>query len=266
MVERFLTRAAWSLVAASLAAQALSAAARHGDPAKDTGCRAAVERRIVEWGAGAERYRDADGPFGAREWRLPTIDIGTWILLHEPVGAAPALARIDGRTTTRVTFDAQCHEAVTAVASRPGAPASQGSFTDDDARRLVGGEQRGIVFVWSPHMPLSVEAFHTVAEVARRMGMSFTPLRDPMSDAVYAATVAREADLPRGALRTFTSVELTFRQLSLHAPAVLVYDHGRFSGLAVPGYREAAGFEAAISERLRSISPSTSRRKTDKEP
>jgi hypothetical protein len=266
MAERLLTTAAWSLAAASCAAQLLSAAPGAGDSAEDAGCRAAVERRIAEWGAGAERYRDPDGPFGAREWRLPTIDIGIWVLLHEPVGAPPALARIDGRTTTRVTFDAQCHEAVTTVASIPGAPPSEAPFTDDDARRLVAGEQGGIFFVWSPHMPLSVDAFHTVAEVARRMGLSFTPLRDPMSDAVYAAAVAREADLPSGALRTFTSVELTFRQLSLHAPALLVYDRGRFAGLAVPGYREAAGFEAAISERLRSMSLSSSPRKTDKEP
>jgi len=266
MAERLLISTTLPLVAATLAAQLLAAAPRHGDPAKDVGCRAAVERRIAEWGAGAERYRDPDGPFGAREWRLPTIDIGIWVLLHEPVGAPAALARIEGRTTTRVTFDAQCHEAVTTLASTPGTPAPQVPFTDDDARRLVAGEQGGIVFVWSPHMPLSVDAFHTVAEVARRMGLSFTPLRDPMSDAGYAAAVASEAGLPADALRTFTSVELTFRQLGLHAPAVLVYDGGRFAGLAVPGYREAAGFQSAISERLRSMSLSAPPRKTDKEP
>ena len=43
------------------------------------------------------------------------------------------------------------------------------------------------------------------------------------------------------------SIELSFRQLTLHAPAFLVFSHGRFAGLAVPGYREAAGFEAVIA-------------------
>ena len=254
-----------SLVTAWFAGSPLSAAPRPDDAVAAEGCRAAVERRIAEWGAGRERYRDPDGPFGAREWRMPTGEIGTWVVLHEPAGAAPALARIDARATTRATFDARCHETLATAAPAPGVPLSPDPFTDEDARRLVAAGQRGVVFVWTPHMPLSVDAFRTVADVARRMGLAFTPLRDPMSDAGYAAAIAREAGLPPGALRTFNSVELMFRQVSLHAPAVLVYDCGRFAGLAVPGYREAAGFEAAISERLRSMSRSASGRTLDKE-
>src|SRR6185503_1358632 len=62
-------------------------------------------------------------------------------------------------------------------------------------------------------------------------GLSFTALRDPMSDAAYAASVAQEAGMPASALRPFASVELSLRQATLHAPALLVFAHGRFSGL-----------------------------------
>jgi hypothetical protein len=75
MGERLLTGAALSLVAA-FTAQPLTAAPGRGDSAERAGCRMAVERRLAAWGAGVERYRDADGPLGAREWRLPTREIG----------------------------------------------------------------------------------------------------------------------------------------------------------------------------------------------
>jgi len=123
-------------------------------------------------------------------------------------------------------------------------------MSDDDVRAMLDAAPHGVVYLWSPHMPLSVDGYRTVSEVARRMGMSFTAVLDPMSDAAYAAAVAAEAGLPKSALRTFSSIELSFRQLNLHAPAVLVFSGGHFDGLAVPGYREAASFEAAIAGRL----------------
>ena len=182
--------------------------------------------------------------------RLPTREIGTWVLVHEAAEEAPSLARVDARSTMRVSFDAQCHELSTSAAVQPGASPAAGAFTDDDVRAMLDGAPQGVVYLWSPHMPLSVDGYRTVSDLARRMRMSFTALRDPMSDAAYAAAVAREAGLPASALRTFTSIELSFRQLNLHAPAVLVFSGGHFDGLAVPGYREAAGFEAAIAGRL----------------
>ena len=250
MIGSLLTNAALSLTAAALAAQPLRIAAQQHGSAPDTGCRVAVERRIAEWGAGADRYRDPDGPFGARQWRLPTREIGTWVLVHEAACEPPSLARVDARSTKRVSFDAQCRELSTTAATRPGASPAGAAFTDDDVRAMLDAAPQGVVYLWSPHMPLSVDGYRTMSDVARRMGMSFTALRDPMSDAGYAAAVAREAGLPESALRTFTSIELSFRQLNLHAPAVLVFSGGHFDGLAVPGYREAAGFEAAIAGRM----------------
>ena len=236
-------------IVAVASAQPLPTAPREATP--DNGrCRAAVERRLAEWGGGHERYRDADGPFGARQWRVPTHEIGTWLLLHEPVDGTPAVARVDERSTTRLTFDARCHEAFTMIESSPIASVAGDVFTDSHVRALLAAQPQGVVYLWSPHMPLSVDGYRTVSDVAQRMGMSFTALRDPMSDAGYAAALAKEAGLPASALRTFTSIELSFRQLNLHAPAVLVFSGGHFDGLAVLGYREAAGFEAAIAGRM----------------
>ena len=250
MAGPLLTSATLWLAAATFAAQPQGGAAQQPRTVADAGCHDAVERRLAEWGAGAERFRDPDGPLGARQWRLPTREIGTWVLVHEAVGEPLSVARVNARTTTRVSFDAQCRELSTTASVQPGAAPDTAAFTDDDVRAMLDAAPHGVVYLWSPHMPLSVDGYRTVSDVARRMGLSFTALRDPMSDAGYAAAVAKEAGLPASALRTFASIELSFRQLNLHAPAVLVFSGGHFDGLAVPGYREAAGFEAAIAGRM----------------
>jgi hypothetical protein len=97
-------------IAAAAAHPQLAASA--SDVPRDVGCRTTVERRLAAWGAGAERYRDADGMFGARQWRIATNEIGTWLLLQELSEEMPAVARVDERWTTRATFDAECREAL----------------------------------------------------------------------------------------------------------------------------------------------------------
>ena len=233
---------------AALTMTALTGGAAETAGPDEVTCRRAVEQRLAAWNADRAWIRDPDGALGERQWRIPTREIGRWLLLSQPRNGQPALARIDASGLERIAFDAQCREKATFESS---ATPPADAFTDRELRALVAAEPRGVIFVWSPHMPLSVDAYRTVAEVARRMDLSFTALRDPMSDAAYAAAVAREAGLPASALRMFASVELSFRQATLHAPAVVVFANGRFAGLAVPGYREAAGFEAAISDRLR---------------
>jgi hypothetical protein len=242
------------LITAAFAPQPAATAQPRSVVAEQRGCRAAVERRLREWGAGDERYRDADAPSGVQQWRLPTRELGTWLLLQGPPDQPAAIARVDAGSTTRVAFDAQCNERLTMSEASSIGPAAGEAFTDSDLRSLLAAQPQGVIYLWSPHMPLSVDGYRTVLGVATRLRMSFTALRDPMSDSGYAVAVAKETGLPPDALRTFTSIELGFRQLSLHAPALLVFARGRVAGLAVPGYREAAGFESAIIERLRSIS------------
>src|SRR6185436_1425128 len=134
MAGPLLTGATLWLAAATLTAQPQGAAAQQRGTVADAGCHDAVERRLAEWGAGAERYRDPVGPFGTRQWRMPTREIGAWVLVQEAETAAPSLARVDARSTTRVNFDMQCREQSASVATHSAAPPSAGAFTDDDVR------------------------------------------------------------------------------------------------------------------------------------
>ena len=215
----------------------------------DMKCATAARAMLAEWRTTDEVFRDADEPFGGRVWRLPTDQLGVWVTVGVDPGASPTLARIDGRDTLRVSFGPSCEPSRSVLRASSAAP-SGGAYGDDDMTALVGDGRSGVIYVWSPHMPLSVDAYHHVTHATEALGVSLTSLLDPAADADYARRVARAAGIPQRALRPFRSVELVFRNATLHAPSVLVYRNGRMIGLAIPGYRDAAGYRALIETRL----------------
>jgi hypothetical protein len=102
----------------------------------------------------------------------------------------------------------------------------------------------GVVYFWSPRMPLSRAAISNVAGAARSLGAELTlvgfeeleryaefgGLDGPTSSAVA------EAMLAAGALA--------------HAPALVVHRGSRLLGPAILGYKEAGAYEAMIATRL----------------
>ena len=215
----------------------------------DVQCIVQVRDTLVEWDTTGEMFQDAGGPLGGQAWRLPTRRLGIWIAMTVDPWTMPTLARVDEYGTTRVRCGPGCapvrsREAVSAV------PA--GAFGDADLAALVSTGAAGVIYVWSPHMPLSVDAYHHITRAAEDVGLPVTALLDPAVDPSYARATAEASAIPKPALSRFRSVELIFRNATVHAPSVLVYAQGRVLGLAVPGYRDADGYRAVIEHRLES--------------
>ena len=161
-------------------------------------------------------FRDASGPFGDRTWRLPTRRAGTWVAVSVDLWAMPTLARIDEHGTTRTHFGPSC----TPTQSRERAAAANqpaDTFGDDDLAALMSDGTPGVIYVWSPHMPLSVDAYHHVVRATADLGVTMTALLDRAVDLSYAESIAASAAIPEDARRTFRSVELTFRNATVHA-------------------------------------------------
>src|SRR5688572_9114480 len=68
----------------------------------------------------------------------------------------------------------------------------------DDAalEHLLRTERRFVLCVWSPHMPLSVDAVHALIRAGRKLDVPVVPLLDPRADLTFARTTAAAAGLP----------------------------------------------------------------------
>jgi hypothetical protein len=178
----------------------------------------------------------------------PTDRIGIWLELRVNEVSGVSLARVTPGGTTELTWSANCR-----VTARGGvAPGGHhlARFTDADLERAVARAPKLLVYVWSPHMPLSIDGLQAVSVAARRLGLSLLPLAHPDADPSYVRSAALEAGVPTGATRPVHSIELAFREALVHAPSLLLYVDGRPAGPAVPGYRDAAGYERILRAQL----------------
>jgi len=99
-------------------------------------------------------------------------------------------------------------------------------------------------------MPLSLDGLEIVRGVAAARGLALTVVLDPGADRGAAASAAAARQWPGSTLRVADSVELTFRDLFVHAPAIQPYVAGRLVGSPWPGYHGAAEYTAFLDRVL----------------
>jgi hypothetical protein len=213
-------------------------------------CADAVAARLAAWEASGESFEDVGPMPGTQTWRLSTRQFGVWVVAHVDQHHHAMLERVDSREVHRVVFHHSC-ASETMRADRPDEPAGS-AWADRDLGTLLQETGTGLLFVWSPHMPLSVDAYHHAARAAAAEGIAMTVLLHPDADAEYARVTASFGRLPAAALRSFRSIELSMRNATIHAPSVFIYRDGRLSGLALPGYRNEASYRVLIRSRLES--------------
>jgi hypothetical protein len=232
---------------------ALSTATQPGTSGLDallTGsrCEAAIREQIGQWdGRLGAAITEPALPTGLRSVRMSTGAIGIWLRVVEQGPGELSLERITSTRIERRRFDDGCAVAELAVAT-PGVP--PGSFGDSDLIVRVARSDRGVILLWSPHMPLSVDQHAVLASVAGGLGLAVEALLDPQADVGYAARVARERNLPAAALRRLGGIELALRGMTTHTPSLQVFAGGELVGPVLYGYRNAEALRSALEKTL----------------
>jgi len=145
-----------------------------------------------------------------------------------------------------------CALAICLLQNQAGAGVST-PFTDQDLANLLASASRGVIYVWSPHMPYSVRG----AVEARRLidQLELTPilLLDPNADAALASREREGHVLPVSAMRRMQATSLWRMGVTQHFPTVVVFADGRLDAQMLPGYTPPADLLAFIRQRLQSF-------------
>jgi hypothetical protein len=213
-------------------------------------CAEEVRETLEGWGAGADMLPGPPAEGAGVRFRFPTHDLGAWLVLEAGESSA-TVSRVTPDSVTTQAFASDCTPATT-WQTNPLPDRGPERFTDADLRRTVssarGGGARGVVvYLWSPHMPLSVDGYREIQAAAKDHGLGLVALLFPGSNLDFAAAAAERAGIPADALREAASVELTFRDALVHAPTILVFDGDRVSAV-LPGYRSAEGYRGFLSQ------------------
>ena len=127
-------------------------------------------------------------------------------------------------------------------------PAGLDSLTSlDDASRQIeecADACPGIVYFWSPRMPLSRAGIGEIFEAARKLGMRLTLVGTESMHDYAVIELGLEVDA-----NTLADAMLGAGVLA-HAPALVVHEGGQVVGPAILGYKTAETYERMISRRV----------------
>ena len=209
-------------------------------------CADAVAAQRRDWGAASAAIPQPSIAPDDRLQHWPTAALGVW-LVERTTGTESTLTRVSPDGMVRVRWSSTC---TPTRDERPRVPATQPAFTDRDLAALLDRRTRGVLYLWSPHMPLSVDGYAELRRAADAKRLEVVALLDPQSDRGFAAASVTEGRLPPAALTVADSVELQFRELPLHAPAIVAFRDGRLVGPEFRGYRTADEYAAFLDRVL----------------
>ena len=133
------------------------------------------------------------------------------------------------------------------------AAAAHPALDDEALDRLLHREPRFAVCIWSPHMPLSVDAVAQVLSAGRALGVPIVAVLDPRADRAYAAAAATAAKLPDDVLRLAQATRLMRADAFQHVPTLVVFAGGSQAGAPIVGYLDAAEYQRRLRERFAEV-------------
>jgi len=208
----------------------------------DAVCGEAAADLLTELGAASSYIQAPPGGDRSPSYRLPTARFAEWVALTLPPGDPPVLSRLTPDAVDQYRFAADCSR--TSETARIGAADDDPTlFTDTHLLGLKESAEGDalVVYVWSPHMPLSPDGWPEIEAAASAAGMQVVPALMAHSDRDFAIREAARVGMPANGLREIVSVELIQRQAQVHAPSIVIFGQDRVSPV-LPGYRNAEGY------------------------
>jgi hypothetical protein len=168
--------------------------------------------------------------------KAPTERLGTWVELRISASKQVRLTQLSASGAIEATWiGPECRARLLQHPMALPSPLPSERFTDGDLERLKRSGTSALIYLWSPHMPLSIRGFADAQASAHRHGLQFEPILDPQAEAaVTARALKQNPAIPSRARRRAISIELLERGAHLHYPATLVFHRGKV-GRMLPG-------------------------------
>lgn len=117
---------------------------------------------------------------------------------------------------------------------------SSKDFTDQDLDHLLKAslskKTQGMIYVWSPHMPLSIRGVKEAENIAKTKKLKLIILLDPYSNLNAAQQISKKEKFPPSYLVRLESRKLLRKEMTVHFPSLIVFNKGGLAGEMRGGY------------------------------
>lgn len=166
----------------------------------------------------------------------PTSKFGQWVLFKlEKSGVTLTLA--NSKKDIRVHISKKCESKVRVV-QKNGNPRD---IFGDDLLKSKMSLNKGIIYLWSTHMPLSVKGIPNIKKAAKELNVKLIILQDENSHELQGLNIATQK------LKSF---DLKMRNAYLHFPTLLAFDQGLIKNTIKYGYEKTDEYKKDIQNML----------------
>lgn len=186
-------------------------------------CWPRAERVLKQWNCGFDWKNRFSGSLKKFAISASTSRPGVWVDLSM-VESKLLVRRISDNLIVSLSFvgkDCARTLASTVIQAQP-----ETGFSNHKLRQVLQtsaqSKSRGIIYVWSPKMPLSERGLAEVKAWTKSKGITLVEVGELES---------------KNQPNSLTSSDLVRRGLALHYPSMIFFSHGRLVGQSIPGYK-----------------------------
>lgn len=167
-----------------------------------------------------------------------TTELGKWIW-YKDEGDSITITRATQFEQVRINYNkSTCIEQMMVV---PIAEKQTHNYeTDDEMLKQEIKENSGLIYIWSPQMPLSYKGIFQIKKIAQKKNLKLIVLL------ASNARIVGKKNFKNEYLKRENSFELKMRNVHMHYPAVLAFKNGSMVDKIKYGYENEMGYENDI--------------------
>ncbi|MBD64955.1 MAG: hypothetical protein CME62_07090 [Halobacteriovoraceae bacterium] len=196
-------------------------------------CHQEIDQYLKSWQSTFEFEKYLGDDLSEIKLITPTKSLGKWIIAEFKNNQVKLSLRTDfDQLEVKLAKNCQKEIGLHKLKRRQ----QQDSFQKEDLAQLLQKNEKGMIYIWSPHMPLSIAGIKEIKKAAKKTKMPVTILLDQNVSREFAKKTLKSHGLSESYLKSYNTIELALRGASLHLPSVLLYKNHQIVRRAKPGH------------------------------
>lgn len=164
----------------------------------------------------------------------PSNKFGEWIYYKLEKDNSLTLTKTGSKKNIKVNFSPSCKRDLKVVTNK----SQKDKLADTQLYQLIK-KGKGLIYIWSPNMPLSYRQINYLEEEAKKHKMSLIVLVDPKHK-------VSTKKIPAKYLKSLDALEFKHRNAYIHFPTLFAFENGKLKNKVKYGYENKKGFESDI--------------------
>ncbi len=204
-------------------------------------CAGEAEKISKSWASLDEWNKQLQNGLKDHFYASPTAKVGEWVLIKN-VSEGVVLSKADQQGRLEVSLKGRgCTKETTLY---PHSPAKT-AVTDVEIRRFVEKNSQGLIYVWSPRMPLSQEGIKEIQSAAKQLKLPLLVLMEKDISPTEKEKLSKK--LGPLVVTDVDSFEFKMRNVSQHYPAIISFKNKKILSGVKYGHEKADRYQLELA-------------------